>query len=124
MDGQVNSALEAEVTLRVHGPTGTSLDITAVIDTGFTGFLVLSEPTVLGLNLNHLTSATGVLADGTLSHYETYEAEVDWFGQVRWIEVIATGVEPLIGMALLDGHELRIDVRDGGAVEIKSPPTP
>ena len=118
MRGQVNSNREAELIIRVYGPSGTFLDITATIDTGFTGMLILPESAVLALGLEWLTSSGGVLADGTALELETYKAEMEWYGQYLLVEIMAVGTEPLIGMALLEDSELRIEIRVGGEVEL------
>jgi hypothetical protein len=34
------------------------------------------------------------------------------------VEVLSTGVQPLIGTLLLDGHELHVEFREGGVVSI------
>ena len=41
IEGVVNAAHEAVVTLALHGSAGQTRDIEAVIDTGFTGFLTV-----------------------------------------------------------------------------------
>lgn len=45
-------------------------------------------------------------------------ATVDWNGQSRRVEVEAAEAQPLLGMALLQGSELRIQVVPGGSVSI------
>ncbi len=119
MRGQVSSILEAEITIRVFGPTGTFLDLTAVIDTGFSGQLSLPELVVSALGLNWLYSSAAFLADGSRIDTEVYEVEIDWFGQSRFVDVSAVGTEALIGMVLLEDSELRIEIRAGGEVELK-----
>jgi hypothetical protein len=50
-----------------------------------------------------------------------YEAvTVLWDGQERHVEVDAVNATPLVGMSLLDGHDLHIQVADGGHVVIQS----
>ena len=51
IDGVVNAALEAVVSLTIQGPSGQSRDIEAVIDTGFNDFLTLPPPLVAELGL-------------------------------------------------------------------------
>ena len=59
-----------------------------------------------------------MLADGREVSVDVYEAVVDWDGQLRQVPVLATGSEPLVGMMLLTGYELSIQVRIGGTVRI------
>ena len=42
-----------------------------------------------------------------------------WEGQPRYVEADAVGPAPLAGMALLDGHNLNIDVENGWRVLIQ-----
>ena len=49
-------------------------------------------------------------------HYIT----VLWDGKPRDIEADATGSTPLVGMLLLDGHNLNIEVESGGRVVIQA----
>lgn len=41
-------------------------------------------------------------------------------GRTRDIEADSTGSTPLVGMLLLDGHNLSIDVETGGSVVIQA----
>src|SRR5205809_438211 len=57
-------------------------------------------------------------ADISSRPFDIYAAEVEWGGVWRAILVSAVGAEALLGMRLLAGHTLRIDVVPGGVVEI------
>ncbi len=64
----------------------------------------------------------GILGDGSLCMFNVYEASVIWDGQTRMIEVNESESEPLIGMGLLDGYELKIQAVTGGLVSITALP--
>lgn len=117
--GVVNASREAVLRVRVIGPTGTDVEVDAVVDTGFTGSLVLPAATVAALGLARRSGGSAVLADGTVRHFDTYGAEVEWDGLVRGVVASAVGTEALVGMGLLAGHELRVEVEPGGAVEVR-----
>ena len=51
IEGVVNDAYEAVVTLSLQSPVGQSQDIEAVIDTGYSGFLTLPTMLVAELGL-------------------------------------------------------------------------
>ena len=51
MEGVVNAAHEAVVTLSLEGPGGEARDIAAVVDTGFTGFLTVTPALAVELGL-------------------------------------------------------------------------
>ncbi len=55
-----------------------------------------------------------------LDFFDIHEANVVWDGESRLIAVDAVDVEPIAGMALLDGHELTIEMVKGGRVRIKA----
>ena len=116
--GVVNANREATIRLVVIGPSGQQQEIEAIIDTGFTGFLTLS-PTLIGaLGLSWLSRQPGILADGSVNVFDVYAVSVMWDGQFRAVEVEAADTDPLVGMNLLDGYSLRVDVQSGGIVTI------
>ena len=104
--------------MTVRGREGRELNATAVIDTGFTGALTLSSAAVHDLALTYLHEQVATLADGTTFVTATYEAMVVWDGQLRPITVMAAEGGPLLGMALLHGYHLGLDVVSGGTVSI------
>ncbi len=92
--------------------------VDAIVDTGFTGFLTLPLAVVRSLALPLLGSTPVVLADGSAAVLEVYEAFVVWHGSPRPVECLVAEGAPLLGMTLLRGSELRIQVVEGGAVGI------
>jgi clan AA aspartic protease len=116
--GAVNARNEAVVPLRVRGPGGAVADVEAVIDSGFSASLTLPAATVTGLALVRQSGGRALLADGSVRQFDIFAAEVEWDGGWRSVLVSAVGDEVLMGMRLLAGHELRIAVVPGGAVEI------
>ena len=60
-----------------------------------------------------------LLADGNLHVFDAYIGIVLWNGQDRTVEVDAADTDPLVGMGLLRGHSLRVDVEENGAVKIE-----
>lgn len=120
IEGTVNAAYEAVVTLPLQGPDGRMRDIQAVIDTGYTGTLTLPTAVVadLGLSFSHMGWA--FLANDDVVSFDVHEVIVLWDGQPRHIKADATGSTPLVGMSLLDGHDVSIRVRNGGRVLIQA----
>lgn len=112
--------------LRVVAPTSAqdapevsqSTDVEVVIDTGFTGYLMLPPATVDALSLPFLGTTPATLADGSTAALDVYEARVVWHGRERPVDVLASEGGGLIGMALLYGSRLTIDVVPGGLVVI------
>ena len=60
------------------------------------------------------------LANDAEVEFDVYSVIVLWDGQPRDIEADATGSSPLVGMLLLDGHDLSVQVRDVGRVIIQA----
>ena len=120
IQGVVNSAYEAIVTLPLQDPGGRIRDIEAVVDTGYNGFLTLPPGLVAELGLPFAYIGQAVLANDAEVDFDVHYVTVLWDGRPRDIEADATGSTPLLGMLLLDGHSLNIEVEDGGDVVIQA----
>lgn len=110
--------LEPTVPIRVRGDS-MSIDVNAVVDTGFTGELTLPLELVEDLDLEFDAEMTAMLADGTLVQTVSYFGIVEWNGVDRSITVMAGEGDILLGMMLMRGHNLFIEVAEGGAVRIE-----
>jgi clan AA aspartic protease len=119
ISGQVNVHREAVVALVVQGPSGQSREIEAVIDTGFTGRITLPPDLIAALSLPFRGRGSVILGDGRESAFDIFEAGVLWDGKLRQVAVDAADTEPLVGMRLLQGYELAIQVVPGGTVSIR-----
>lgn len=118
MTGVVNANLEATLGIRVAGSSESALDIACIIDTGFSGALTLPNRLVAALDLEWLSIQNVELADGRVTPCDVYLAAVEWNEQRAWIEVDEAETDPLIGMALLLGFEINIQVRQGGTERV------
>ncbi len=122
--GTVNADLEARLQLVVVNASGQSQTVDAVLDTGFNGFLTLPPALIGALSCPWLCQSQGSLADGTAHVFDVYAVTLLWDGRPRTVETEAVAAQPLVGMSLLRDHELRIQVVDGGPVEIAALPVP
>ena len=118
----MNAAYEPIVPLRIMAPQGQPRDIDAVVDTGYNGFLNLSVDVTAELRLPVAYRNQAVLANGDEVLFNVHEVTVLWDGQLRDIEADVMGNDTLIGMMLLDKHNLNIDIEDGGRVLIQPNP--
>jgi clan AA aspartic protease len=116
--GRVSDSSEAIIGLVVSGPEG-EINIDAVIDTGFDGSLSLPPALISKLGLPIQGSARTVLGDGSRIVFDFYEATVVWDGQTRRVSVDEADTDPLVGMGLLYGYGLTVEVVEGGAVVIE-----
>lgn len=120
IEGVVNAAHEAVVILHLQEPQGRARAIEAVMDTGYSGFLTLPTELVTELGLPFAYMGQAFLANDAQVAFDVHYVIVLWDGQPRDIEADATGSTPLVGMMLLDRHDLSIQVREGGRVVIQA----
>ena len=116
--GVVTPFYQATIHLIVRGPAGQEQEIEAVIDTGFDGTLSLLSADISALGLPWRRRGRALLADGTESLFDIYEAIVVWDGTPHRVAVDAADIDPLVGMRLLNGYELTVQVVVGGQVTI------
>jgi clan AA aspartic protease len=120
ISGVVTGNRQAVIQLTVRGSTGQEQEIEAIIDTGFDGYLSLPFSIIVQLGLVWRQRGRALLADGSESVFDIYEATVIWEGEPRRIPVDEAETAPLVGMSLLEGYELNIQARSGGNVFIRS----
>ena len=107
------------VAVTLQGTAGQTQEVDAVIDTGFNGYPTLPTTVVADLELPVVGEGEAVLADGGEAVFDVYGVTVVWGDQPRFVECGAVGIDPLMGMDLLDGHNLNIEVENGGRVVIQ-----
>ncbi len=110
---------EARIRLKVRDQQGPEQEVETVIDSGFTGELTLPQTLIVALGLRWRSVERATLADGSTCVFQVYVGELIWDGKVRRILVDEAAAVPLVGMRLLKGHELKIQVRHRGRVTIK-----
>ena len=120
IQGAVNAAYEAVVSLTLQSAEGRTQEIEAVVDTGYTGFLTLPPTLVNELGLPFAYVGRAFLANDDQVEFNVHNVTLLWDDGPRDIEADATGSTPLVGMLLLDGHSLNIKVESGGEVVIQA----
>jgi clan AA aspartic protease len=120
--GAVNAYDEPIIRCIVRGPLGQEQEVEAVVDTGFTGSLSLPLAIIVALGLPFRRRSRAVLADGSSIRFDVYEGLVLWDGRPRVVPISAAEAAPLIGMGLLRGYELTMQVVVGGSVTISPIP--
>ena len=113
MNGLVDLNGRALLTVEVHAaPDGPALPLEAWIDTRFTGELVMPRTQIQQLNLKRGLMVQAVLGDGRTSRMDSFAAWIDWFGELREVEVIASeDRSTLLGVGLMLNHRLVVDYR-------------
>ena len=118
--GVVNTNCEATVRIVIGNKKAQGQVIDAVIDTGYTGFLSLQPEIIDALDLQWTGIDRGTLGDGSETTFEVYAATVIWDGQLQSIPINEADTDPLVGMSLLYGYDLRIQAVEGGTVTIEA----
>ena len=120
IQGVVNADYEPVVRIVVQGPAGQSLEIEAVVDAGYNGYLTLPPTLATALGLHYVTSNPAFLADGSEIIFDVYSVSVLLNHRSLQVDAHMSDTTPLIGMRLLHDHSLNIDVRQGGRVVIQA----
>lgn len=115
--GKITVYQEAVIELEV-GSSNQSEKIEAVIDTGFTGYLTLPSALVSRLNLQQAGEQRAILGDENRVVLKRHIAKVLWHGAERNVYVLQAEGGPLVGMSLLYGSRLILDVVTDGNVTI------
>jgi clan AA aspartic protease len=118
--GTVTADREAVIRLAVRDVNGQEYERDALVDTGFDGWLSLPPDFIAALGLRWQRFGRALLADGSATVFDIYEATILWDGQPRTISVYEMDAEPLVGMSLMYGYELVLPVLDGATFILRS----
>jgi clan AA aspartic protease len=110
--------LEPIIPLSVCDAAGKVYTQDAIIDTGFDGWLSLPLDLIQLLNLNWKRRGRAILGDGSECVFNVYEAVIIWDGDLLTIPIDEADSEPLVGMSLMEGYQLTMQIFEGGIVEL------
>jgi clan AA aspartic protease len=116
--GRVNVDFEAIISLAICGSDGKIYTQEAIVDTGFNGWLSLPPDLINQLNLKWKRRGRAILGDGSECIFNVYEAVVVWDGDYLTIPIDEADSEPLVGMSLMEGYQITVQVFEEGSVEI------
>lgn len=116
--GIINRDFEPIIPLSVYGGDGKIYPKDAIVDTGFNGWLSLPPDLIAQLNLRWKRRGRAILGDGSECIFNIYEAILVWDGELLTIPVDEADSEPLVGMSLMNGYQLVVQVFPGGMVEL------
>jgi clan AA aspartic protease len=108
--------LQARIEVTFRFANRPDLQIEFVLDTGFEGALTLPPPAVAALGLLPYSKLSAKLADGSSVNVDAHTAVIVWDGQEIQVVILAMSGRPLLGTALLSGHNLNVDFVDRGAL--------
>ena len=121
MTGKIKTNREAIIELEVIG-LAQRAKIEAILDTGFTGYLMLPSDLINHLRLQLIGNRNVILGDGTTVTLDLYRAKVLWHDVERIVYVLRADAELLVGMSLLHGSRVTLDVVTNGNVTIEALP--
>jgi clan AA aspartic protease len=116
--GIVNADFEPIIPLSVFGSDGKIYTQDAIIDTGFNGWLSLPTDLIAQLNLRWKRRGRAILGDGSECVFNIYEAVLVWDGELLTIPIDEADSEPLVGMSLMEGYQLTVQVFENGLIEL------
>lgn len=122
IDGTVTNGREAVIPLEIRGTRDSVAKAQASVDTGYNGFLTLPRSVIEDLALPFAGIGQAALGDGRDVEMDVYVAFVLWGDEERGALVLESEGGALLGMALLDGCRLTIDVKPGGVVRVEGLP--
>ncbi|HWP54765.1 MAG TPA: hypothetical protein VN476_11575 [Pyrinomonadaceae bacterium] len=110
ISGKINSAREPILTVHL----ASDVTVPCVVDTGFTGALMLPREIIESSNVPIIGKETFQLVSGRFIVASLALIQIDWLDQQRLVRtVISDGSDALLGAELLDGNRLVVDyVRD------------
>jgi clan AA aspartic protease len=116
--GIVNPDFEPIIPLSICGSDGKVCTQDAIVDTGFNGWLSLPPDLIAQLDLKWKRRGRAILGDGSECVFNVYEAVLVWDGNFLTIPIDEADSEPLVGMSLMEGYQLMVQVFEGGRVEL------
>ena len=123
IQGEVNSDRQVMISLQVYDSSGRPVALEAQIDTGFSDCLTLSPARIATLQLVIWGRSSFILGDGHEEEFNLYSSKVLFNEKEHDIFILEADSEPpLVGMTLLYGSHIQLDVIEGGAVLIDSIP--
>lgn len=117
--GFVNAEFEPIIPLSIRRVDSKVFTQDAIVDTGFNGWLSLPPNLIAELNLKWKRRGRAILGDGSECVFNVYEAVVVWNDALLTIPVDEADAEPLVGMSLMEGYQLTMQVFAGGQVELR-----
>lgn len=111
MNGRVDLQGRALLAIPVRSsPDRAETSVEMWVDTGFTGDVVLPLSLIQQLGLQASSMVQTAMADGRETALDSFVAWLDWFGERKQVEVIASsGQNVLLGVRLMLGHRLVVD---------------
>lgn len=118
VSGWITQTWQARISVDLMGRDGLFQATEFVLDTGFAGDLLLPSDMLHQLRLRPGPEIIGALADGQEIRLNSWRGAARWHGRIRNILILEAEGEPLLGMNLLRGSRVTLEVTRGGPVTI------
>lgn len=119
IEGKIDGGYKPVVLVRIMSREGEYHPFNVVLDTGFNGDLVLPPAAIQRLGLVQAVVFKATLANGQEVYLDGFETTALWHNRPRRLIVLEPGNEALLGMNLLAGSRVTLDVEADGAVVIE-----
>ena len=100
--GNVNANYEPIIYVAICDSNTQVHKFKGIVDTGFDGWLSLPPDKIAALGLTWKRRGRAILADGSESIFDVYEAVVVWDDEFLTIPIDEADSEPLVGMSLME----------------------
>ena len=117
--GKVNQRGQARVAVEMRGRSGQFQPVEVILDTGFTGDILLPPDIIQNLEVGKSIEIDARLASGQEILLPSWRGTALWHDKPYAIVIAQSDGEPLLGMNLLQGSRVTIDVRIDGDVVIE-----
>ena len=115
--GTVNALRYVQIPITLRGAGGKpdkTLDV--LIDTGFDGALSLPPALIAELGLPYSRQVSSLTFSGEPVEFPSHDAIVVLGTYQQGVACLGADIPPLVGMGLLDGFDLFIEIKDNGSV--------
>jgi clan AA aspartic protease len=119
MQGEITPDRQAVVGVVLKTIAGDDVFIDAVVDTGFTEALLVPMEIIEECGYEYAEDIDFLMGNGVSELLPAFRGVVVWHGVDIDLFVVASQAGPLLGMRLLEGSRLAMDVLDGGSVTIQ-----
>ncbi|MCH8042404.1 MAG: clan AA aspartic protease [Planctomycetes bacterium] len=106
------------ISLEAIGTDQSPVFLSAVLDTGFNGFLTLPIDMLNALQASSAGTRRAELGDGNLVELDVYLVKINWRDEEHEVLALRADATPLVGMSLLWGSRVKFEAQDGGKVTI------
>jgi len=120
LTGRVTSEREAVVPIEILDAEEHLIRFEATLDTGYDGFLTMPRSLIDELGLAFIGPARAALGDGKEVRMNLFLGAVRWDDGLRDALVLEAEGGILVGMAMLVGCRVSLDVEEDGVVSIES----